>query len=98
MISLKGKENVEKSIMKVLEKSAVGMNETINSIGADIADNLYGEDVYDEDTGIEINSEMLKKEFGSEDNPPSPFISDALKSDEAQKRLEDIFFEKMEGR
>ena len=100
MFSLKGKDDVSRALFRVIEKSAEGMSEAVTGIESDIGTAVYGADKYIASDGIIISDEILKKEFGSEDNPPSPVLEAALEENayESQKRLEEIFLRKMEER
>lgn len=97
MISLRNAENVKKAIEKMTDAALHSAKQASAECEAEIMAKLYG-DEYEASGGIELDEDLIKREFGSEDNPPSPIIETALtnSSSALQGRFEEIFKREME--
>lgn len=97
MISLKNTKAVKDAIKNLADTAFLSAKQAAAECEAEIAARLYG-DEYEASGGIEIGADLIKREFGSEDNPPLPIIENIIadSSSAMDYKLEEIFKRKME--
>ena len=107
MTHIKGTDNVTKAINRLFDGAKEHMHDAVSKaaeLTAEKTETLCKNDDVRKSISIEMQdensltvkaagAEAVRTEFGSEDNPPSPFIIPALKqsTEETQKYLEKIF-------